>query len=189
MSEFLDKRWPFCLYLDHLRLPLSLKGTRHSGSHGTQLKQQCLAIFVFHLPIMDHFSYGTTPATNARGCNCPTIQVDEWFWLVKSVALSPGLLVSGSNWHGSRQTRLSHVVGHDWPEEDGGRQYEGLVSPGVPVSWLDPLALQPASLPACHHWPETRGQTGIIIQAWNLTSARFTFPEPVQIKQFFTVHF
>lgn len=65
------------------------------------------------------YGYGTTLAPTACGCCCPSIQVDGWLWLVKSVALSPGLLMSGSNWHGSRQARLSHAVGHDWPEDEG----------------------------------------------------------------------
>lgn len=114
LIEFLDKHWPFFLYLDHLRVPLSLKGKMHFGSYGTLPEQWCLAVSL--LPTIKHYNSGTTIPSTACGYYCPSVQVDECLWLVKSVALSRGLLVSGSNWHGGRQVHLSHVVSHDWPD-------------------------------------------------------------------------
>lgn len=79
--DILDERWPFCLHLDHLGLPLSPKRNKAFWElwHTTwaAVYAQC--------------GRSTTPAPTARGDYCPSVQVDGWLWLVKSVAPVAGL--------------------------------------------------------------------------------------------------
>lgn len=71
----------------------------------------------------------TTCATVPRryqlpvGHSCPSIQVDGWLWLVKSVALSPGLWRVAGIWAGSRRVHPSHEVSLNWSKEDWDRYY------------------------------------------------------------------